>query len=76
MFYKENCDMAIGNAVQRGSFVYIYDENNRQTANVYAGNNTNDGLKGYTSSQVNVRRGDFIYSHDERGKQISVVPAK
>ena len=29
--------MAIGNAVQRGNIVYIYDENGRQTATISAG---------------------------------------
>jgi len=61
--------MAIGNAVQRGSFVYIYDDNNRQKAVVPAGSGSNDGLKGYTMSQVNVQRGSFIYSYDENGRQ-------
>ena len=66
--------MAIGNAIQRGSYVYIYDENNRQTGSVPAGSGPNDGLKGYTSSQVNVQRGSYIYSHDERGRQIGSKP--
>ncbi|NLD98611.1 MAG: hypothetical protein GX640_01945 [Fibrobacter sp.] len=55
--------MAIGNAVQRGNFVYIYNEKGVQTGSASAGNGPNDGLKGYTSSTVNIRRGNFIYSH-------------
>lgn len=68
--------MAIGNAVQRGSFVYIYDEKGRQIGSVPAGSGKDDGLKGYTSSTVNVRRGSFIYTHDERGRQTSSTPAR
>jgi hypothetical protein len=68
--------MAIGNAVERGSFVYIYDENNRQIATVPAGNGGSDGLKGYTVSRVNVQRGSFIYSYDEKGRQVGTIPAR
>ncbi|ASN87514.1 MULTISPECIES: hypothetical protein [Pectobacterium] len=69
--------MAIGNAVQRGNFVYIYDEKNRQISCVNAGNAKNgDGLTGYTGSTVNVRRGNFIYTYDERGRQKGCVAAR
>lgn len=68
--------MAIGNAVQRGSFVYIYDENGRQRGTVSAGSGPNDGLKGYASSRVNVQRGSFIYSYDEQGRQVGTTSAR
>lgn len=68
--------MAIGNAVQRGSTVYIYDEKGRQTGTVSAGNRPEEGLKGYTSSTVNVRRGNTIYSYNEKGHQVSTTPAR
>ena len=68
--------MAIGNAVQRGAFVYIYDEKGRQIGSVPGGSGPNDGLKGYTSSTVNVRRGNFIYTHNEKGRQIASTPAR
>ncbi len=67
--------MPIGNAVQRGSWVYIYDEKGPQIASVPSGSGPKDGLKGYTSSTVNVRRGSWIYTYDEKGRQISVTPA-
>ena len=57
--------MAIGNAVERGGWVFIYDENNKP----------NDGLKGYTSSRVNVQRGGWIYSYDQNGHQVGAVSA-
>ena len=68
--------MAIGNAVQRGDFVYVYDEKNHQIFSIPAGNGPDDGLKGYTQSRVNVRRGDYIYSYDEKGHNAGSTPAR
>ena len=67
--------MAIGNAVQRGSNVYVYDERGRQTAVIGAGNHRGDGLKGYSSTTVNVQRGAFIYTYNEKGKQLAITRA-
>lgn len=68
--------MAIGNAVQRGSSVYIYDEKGHQLGVVGAGSGPNDGFKGYTGSTVSVRRGNSIYIYDEKGRQKGVTPAR
>jgi hypothetical protein len=68
--------MSIGNAVQRGAYIYIYDEKGRQLGSVSAGSGPKDGLKGYTSTTVNVQRGAYIYSYDEKGHQISATPAR
>ena len=68
--------MAIGNAVQRGSTVYVYDEKGRQIAAHSAGSSKGDGLKGYTSNTVNIQRGASIYMYDEKGRQVSVVSAR
>lgn len=69
--------MAIGNAVQRGSVVYVYDEKGRQLFSQSAGNAARgDGLKGYTSSTVNIQRGSVIYTYDVRGRQISSTSAR
>ena len=59
--------MAIANAVQRGSTVYVYNETNIAIFTQNAGSGPNDGLKGYTGSSVNIRRGGTIYSYDEKG---------
>jgi hypothetical protein len=67
--------MAIGNAVQRGSYIFIYDEKGSQTGSVPVGGKPEDGLKGYTSSTVNVRHGGYIFSYNETGSQISSTPA-
>jgi hypothetical protein len=68
--------MAIANAVQRGGFVYVYDEKKRQIATIPAGSGKGDGLKGYTGSTVNVRRGGFVYTYDEKGRQRGTSPAR
>ena len=64
--------MAIGNAVQSGGFVRVYNERNIQLCTIGIGSsNKNDGLKGYTSSTVNIQIGGFIYTYDEKGRQLS-----
>ncbi len=68
--------MAIANAVQRGSVVFVYDERNRQIFTIPAGAGPADGLKGYTGASVNVRRGNTIFTYDDRGRQISTTPAR
>ena len=67
--------MAIGNAVERGSMVYIYNEKGQFTATVSVGAPPPSGLKGYASSVVNIRRMDMIYSYNERGQLIGTVSA-
>ncbi|POF63062.1 hypothetical protein CFR73_09350 [Novacetimonas maltaceti] len=68
--------MTIGTAVQRGHFVYVYDEKGRQMTVIPAGSQSGDGLEGYTGATVSVRRGAFIHVHDERGRQVSTIPAR
>jgi hypothetical protein len=63
--------MAIGNAVEKGLLVYVYDEKGRQ---LYT--KSGDGLKGYTSSTVNIKLGILIYTYDEKGRQISTTSAR
>ncbi|MCR4661400.1 MAG: hypothetical protein K5765_05275 [Clostridia bacterium] len=53
-------------AVQRGSFVYVYDEKNHVVFT------TSGKLYGYTSSTVSVLKdGKYIYTYDDRHKLIS-----
>ena len=68
--------MAITTAVQRGSFVYVYNEHGRVICSLPAGSAPNDGLKGYTGSSVSIQRGPFIYVYDENGHQMQSIPAK
>jgi hypothetical protein len=68
--------MAIGNVVQRGIQIFVYDEKGRQICTIPAGPGPQDGLVGYTSSTINVRRSQVILTFDERGRQIATAPAR
>ncbi len=68
--------LAIGSAVQRGAWVYVYDERGKQTVTLPAGSGPQDGLHSYTGATVSVRRGSWLYTHDERGRQLSTAPAR
>lgn len=65
----------IATAVQRGGFVYAYDEKGSQMFSVSAGSGEKDGLVGYTSSTLSVRRGGFVYVYNNKGSQVSSVSA-
>ena len=68
--------VTIGSAVQRGAWVYVYDEKGKQGATLPAGAGPQDGLHGYTGATVGIRRGSWLYTYDERGRQISTAPAR
>ena len=68
--------MAIGSAVQKGHFVYIYDERGRQLACIPAGSQSGDGLQGYTGSAGSVRKGSFLYVYNEQGSQLSCLSTR
>ena len=68
--------MPIGNAIERASFVYVYDEKGKEIFAKPVGNAAEDGLKGYTSTTVSIRRTSFIYTFDDKGRQVSAKPAK
>ncbi|MDM9628465.1 hypothetical protein QTL95_21445 [Rhizobium sp. S152] len=60
--------MAISNAVQKGHYIYVYDERGRSIFEKPAGNGPKDGLVGFTGSSVSIRRGANIYTYDDRGR--------
>lgn len=68
--------MTISNVVQRGSYVYLYNEKGHQVCGIHVGSGPDDGLTGYTSSTVNIRQGSYIYTYDEKGRQIRGTPAR
>lgn len=51
--------------VQRSSYVYVYDESNRQLFYQFG------ELAGYTSNSVSIKKDDYIYTFDEKGHKIS-----
>ncbi|UJS23501.1 hypothetical protein [Thiothrix winogradskyi] len=60
--------MSIGNAIQKGTLIYIYDHNGRQITSVSApGRWPEDGLKGFTANTVSIQKGSLIYHYDEMG---------
>lgn len=56
----------ISTAVQKGSFIYVYNERNSQCACI-----SGEQLMGFTSTTVSVKRGSTIYVYDEKGHQMS-----
>lgn len=68
--------MTIASAIQKGNFVYVYDERGRQLTTIASGGGSGDGLQGYTATTVSIRKGSFIYVYDERGHQKSAISAR
>ena len=62
--------MAIGNALERGSLICVYDEHGRILFQKAKGNGPNDGLLGFTMSTVTARYGSVVYTYDERGQTV------
>ena len=59
--------MSIGSAIERGSFIFAYDEHGRTLFSKARGSGPKDGLLGFTSSTVTTRNGSVIYTYDEKG---------
>lgn len=60
--------MTIGYAEQRGTLIYIYDQDGKQITSVSApGRWPGDGLKDYTASTIQVQKGTLMYTYDEQG---------
>lgn len=68
--------MAIGSAVQKGHFVYVYDDRGRQLTCIAAGGLSGNGLQGYTSSNVSIRKGNFLHVYNEKGRQLSCLSTR
>lgn len=60
----------IATAIQRGSFVYVYNERGSQMFSL------SGELHGFTSTTVSIRRGSFIYVYNDKGSQISSHSAR
>ena len=59
----------IGSVIQKGQWVYAYDERGNQLTSVHAGS---DGqLMGYTGSSFSVKKGQWVYVYNEKGNQLS-----
>ena len=62
--------MAIGSAIERDSYIYVFDETGRSLFSKVRGNGPKDGLLGFTGSTVTVRFGSIVYTCDQRGTTI------
>jgi hypothetical protein len=62
--------MAIANAVERGAYVFVYNEKGAQILMLPG------ELHGYTSSTISIRRGAYIFTFNERGAQTGMTPAR
>ena len=71
MLASKGLRMAIGTCVQRGSYVYIYNEKGGQITTIVSSSNPGEGLQVYTETTLSIRRGTFLYIYDERGHQIT-----
>lgn len=55
--------MAIGMAQQKGNWVYVYDENNRELWS------RTGELHGYTSSTVTIKRDGWLFMYNEKNQE-------
>ncbi len=56
--------MAIGSAIERGSYICVYDERGITLFSKAKGSGPHDGLLGFTTSTVTVRFGSVIKTYD------------
>ena len=62
--------MAIGSAIERDSYIFVFDENGQSLFSKVRGNGPKDGLLGFTGATVTARFGSFIYTYDQHGTTI------
>lgn len=66
--------MAISKAVQRGTLIYIYDQDGEAVTSISAPSRwPTDGLKSYTPTSINVQKGSLLYSYDKNGRQMGIT---
>lgn len=63
--------MAIEVAIQKGNFVHVYGNGNRELFSKLINPSDGDALMGFTSTTVSIKQGIFIRVYDETGREIS-----
>lgn len=58
--------MAIGAAIQKGTHVWVYDEDNRLLFN------RQGELMGYTARSISLNNGSSIITYNEKGSTVSI----
>ena len=57
----------IGSAIERDSYIFVFDEKGQTLFSKARGTGLHDGLLGFTGSTVTVRFGSVIYTYGEDG---------
>lgn len=66
--------MAISKAVQRGTLIYIYDQDGQAVTSISAPSRwPTDGLKAYTASSISVQKGSLLYAYNKQGRQMGIT---
>ena len=60
----------IGSAVERGSLIYVFDEDGMTLFAKAKGAGPQDGLLGFSGSTVTVQFGSIIYTYGEDGQTL------
>ena len=68
--------MAIATAVQRGDYVFAYNDQGGIITSIPCGTRPGDGLQGYTATTVSVKRDGWVFVYDERGGIITSILAQ
>jgi hypothetical protein len=62
--------MAISSVIERGSFIFVYDDQGHVLFSKSKGSGTRDGLVGFTGATVTMRYGSLVHTYDEHGMTI------
>jgi hypothetical protein len=60
----------IGSAIERGSFIFVYDDGGHVLFSKARGSGPKDRLLGFTGSTVTAQYGSVIDTYDEHGMTI------
>ena len=67
--------MTIGSAIERGSQVFVYDQQGQMLYAKPRGSGPHDGLLGFSSASVTVRSGSVIFIYGLQGEILYSKPA-
>lgn len=69
--------MAIGNVVEDGGYIYVFDQNGNRTAAFGSPGHQypDDGLKNFTSTTITIKSGSYLFLYDEQGNRTGSQPA-
>ena len=71
LFLNQELKAQISDVQQKGSYLYVYGENNKQLS--YLSINNSDEFLGMGPSFYVVKKGSYIYTYDYNSRQISYL---